>query len=75
MQCPHKTSHTSYLYFILYNYIFLQVLTGNSDTASVVEHRLLPPIFASKVRLFPHSLHRRTVCLRAELLGCMDDGK
>ncbi|XP_026464488.1 discoidin domain-containing receptor 2-like [Ctenocephalides felis] len=52
-----------------------EVLTGNSDTASVVEHRLLPPIFASKVRLFPHSLHRRTVCLRAELLGCMDDGK
>ncbi|XP_039286233.1 discoidin domain-containing receptor 2-like [Nilaparvata lugens] len=47
-----------------------QVITGNSDTSTVVSHRLMPPFFASKIRILPHSVHRRTVCLRAEVLGC-----
>ncbi|XP_019870769.2 discoidin domain-containing receptor 2 [Aethina tumida] len=47
-----------------------QILRGNSDTASVESHKLMPTIFASKVRILPYSIHRRTVCLRMELLGC-----
>ncbi|KAL1517293.1 hypothetical protein ABEB36_001075 [Hypothenemus hampei] len=47
------------------------VLRGNSDTASVESHKLMPTIFASKIRLLPYSIHRRTVCLRMELLGCL----
>lgn len=54
---------------------FLQILRGNSDTASVESHRLMPAIFASKVRILPYSVHRRTVCLRLELLGCLYEGK
>ncbi|CAG9771117.1 unnamed protein product [Ceutorhynchus assimilis] len=46
------------------------ILRGNSDTASVESHKLMPTIFASKIRLLPYSIHRRTVCLRMELLGC-----
>ncbi|XP_054275589.1 discoidin domain-containing receptor tyrosine kinase B-like [Macrosteles quadrilineatus] len=51
-----------------------KILTGNSDTSSVVTHRLTPPMFASKVRILPYSIHRRTVCLRLELRGCPHHG-
>ncbi|XP_076683005.1 discoidin domain-containing receptor 2 isoform X2 [Andrena cerasifolii] len=51
-----------------------EVLAGNSDTSTVVSHRLVPPIFANQVRILPHSEHRRTVCLRIELKGCQDTG-
>ncbi|XP_050579464.1 discoidin domain-containing receptor 2-like isoform X1 [Bombus affinis] len=51
-----------------------EVLTGNSDTSTVISHRLVPPIFASQIRILPHSEHRRTVCLRIELRGCQDTG-
>ncbi|XP_025155665.1 discoidin domain-containing receptor tyrosine kinase B isoform X2 [Harpegnathos saltator] len=49
-----------------------EVLAGNSDTSTVVSHKLIPPIFASQIRILPHSEHRRTVCLRIELKGCRD---
>ncbi|XP_032667019.1 discoidin domain-containing receptor tyrosine kinase B-like [Odontomachus brunneus] len=49
-----------------------EVLVGNSDTSTVMSHRLIPPIFASQIRILPHSEHRRTVCLRIELKGCRD---
>ncbi|XP_043526994.1 discoidin domain-containing receptor 2-like isoform X1 [Frieseomelitta varia] len=51
-----------------------EVLAGNSDTSTVVSHRLIPPIFANQIRILPHSEHRRTVCLRIELRGCQDTG-
>ncbi|KZC08448.1 Discoidin domain-containing receptor 2 [Dufourea novaeangliae] len=51
-----------------------EVLAGNSDTSTIVSHRLIPPIFASQIRILPHSVHRRTVCLRIELRGCQDTG-
>ncbi|XP_076751784.1 discoidin domain-containing receptor 2 isoform X2 [Xylocopa sonorina] len=51
-----------------------EVLAGNSDTSTVVSHRLIPAIFASQIRILPHSEHRRTVCLRIELRGCQDTG-
>ncbi|KAG7191203.1 hypothetical protein KM043_013178 [Ampulex compressa] len=49
-----------------------EVLTGNSDTSTVVSHWLFPPIFATQIRILPYSEHRRTVCLRIELMGCRD---
>ncbi|XP_021920261.1 discoidin domain-containing receptor 2-like isoform X2 [Zootermopsis nevadensis] len=51
-----------------------QILSGNSDTATVVSHRLMPPVYVSKVRVLPYSVHRRTVCLRVELRGCLAEG-
>lgn len=51
-----------------------QILSGNSDTATVVSHQLMPPVFATRVRVLPYSVHRRTVCLRVELRGCEDEG-
>ncbi|XP_046981119.1 discoidin domain-containing receptor tyrosine kinase B-like [Schistocerca americana] len=51
-----------------------QILSGNSDTATVVTQRLLPAIFASHLRVLPYSVHRRTVCLRLELSGCPATG-
>ncbi|KDR19267.1 Discoidin domain-containing receptor 2, partial [Zootermopsis nevadensis] len=52
-----------------------QILSGNSDTATVVSHRLMPPVYVSKVRVLPYSVHRRTVCLRVELRGCLAEGE
>ncbi|XP_067204173.1 discoidin domain-containing receptor 2-like isoform X2 [Linepithema humile] len=49
-----------------------EILTGNTDTSTIVSHNLVPPIFASQIRILPHSEHRRTVCLRIELKGCRD---
>ncbi|CAH1372606.1 discoidin domain-containing receptor 2-like [Tenebrio molitor] len=51
-----------------------QILRGNTDTASIESQRLMPPVFASKVRILPYSVHRRTICLRIELLGCPYEG-
>ncbi|XP_046391310.1 discoidin domain-containing receptor 2-like isoform X3 [Ischnura elegans] len=46
------------------------LLPGNTDTYSVVEQVLDPPILATRIRFVPYSLHLRTVCMRAELIGC-----
>lgn len=35
----------------------------------------MPPITASKVRIIPYSVYRRTVCLRLELRGCKRQGE
>ncbi len=56
-------------------WVKFQVLSGNFDTSSVVSRELIPPIFATQVRVLPHSVHRRTVCLRLELKGCLDRGE
>ncbi|VDO90752.1 unnamed protein product [Haemonchus placei] len=47
------------------------IMTGNSDTTSAVMRVLNPPLFASKLRIVPHSKQTRTICLRAELHGCL----
>ena len=38
----------------------LQIFSGNSNTYTVVENKLEPVIRATKIRLIPYSLHRRT---------------
>ncbi|KAJ8877667.1 hypothetical protein PR048_022122 [Dryococelus australis] len=53
----------------------VQILSGNTDTSTVVSHRLMPPVFASQLRVLPYSVHRRTVCLRVELRGCLFDSE
>lgn len=50
-------------------------MIGNTDTSTVVTHTLMPPVYASKLRILPHSIHRRTVCIRVELRGCMLQSK
>ncbi|XP_050420548.1 discoidin domain-containing receptor tyrosine kinase B-like isoform X3 [Adelges cooleyi] len=50
-----------------------EIMSGNTDTSTVVLHHLLPPVFATQVRILPYSIHRRTVCLRAEIRGCPSD--
>lgn len=52
-----------------------QILSGNTNTYSEVENVLQPIIFASKIRIYPYSQYDRTVCLRAEIIGCEWDGK
>ncbi|XP_069671795.1 discoidin domain-containing receptor 2 isoform X3 [Periplaneta americana] len=47
-----------------------EMIPGNSNTYTVVEQRLDPPVLASKVRVVPFSEHMRTVCMRVELVGC-----
>ncbi|XP_055385596.1 discoidin domain-containing receptor 2-like isoform X2 [Condylostylus longicornis] len=47
-----------------------EVLTGNINTYSEIENTLQPIIFASKIRIYPYSQYDRTVCLRAEIVGC-----
>ncbi|KAK5643044.1 hypothetical protein RI129_009211 [Pyrocoelia pectoralis] len=48
-----------------------ELLAGNTNTYTVVDQRLDPPIVASKIRLLPYSDHVRTVCMRVELVGCV----
>ena len=55
--------------------LFLQILPGNSNTYEVSNNTLNPAIFATKIRILPYSEHPRTVCIRAELVGCRFSGK
>lgn len=52
-----------------------QILPGNINTYSEVENALQPIIFASKIRIYPYGQYDRTVCLRAEIVGCPWEGK
>nr|CAH7715837.1 unnamed protein product [Callosobruchus chinensis] len=52
------------------NRVGKELLTGNTDTYSIVEQKLDPPVIASKIRFIPYSDHVRTVCMRVEILGC-----
>ena len=47
------------------------ILPGNSNTYLANWNILQPPIVASKVRFVPYSPHKRTVCMRVEVLGCL----
>ncbi|XP_030766218.1 epithelial discoidin domain-containing receptor 1-like [Sitophilus oryzae] len=47
-----------------------ELLSGNTDTFTIVEQNLDPPIITRKLRLLPYSDHVRTVCMRTELMGC-----
>lgn len=47
-----------------------QVIAGNTNTYVAEKRELDPVLIARKVRFFPYSHHRRTVCMRVELYGC-----
>ncbi|XP_026834385.1 uncharacterized protein LOC6543109 [Drosophila erecta] len=47
-----------------------EILPGNINTYSEVENALQPIILASKIRIYPYGQYDRTVCLRAEIVGC-----
>ncbi|XP_044758966.1 discoidin domain-containing receptor 2-like isoform X2 [Coccinella septempunctata] len=47
-----------------------ELLKGNSNTNTIMEQKLDPPIIASKIRFLPYSEHVRTVCMRVEVVGC-----
>uniref|UniRef100_A0A146LSE5 Discoidin domain-containing receptor 2 n=3 Tax=Lygus hesperus TaxID=30085 RepID=A0A146LSE5_LYGHE len=47
-----------------------EVITGNTNTYLEAKRELDPPIWASKIRFYPYSYHRRTVCMRVEIYGC-----
>lgn len=55
--------------------LLLQILPGNINTYSEVENALQPIIFASKIRIYPYGQYDRTICLRAEIVGCLWEGK
>lgn len=46
------------------------MINGNINTYLESKRDLDPPIWASKIRFFPYSYHKRTVCMRVELYGC-----
>lgn len=46
------------------------MLTANINTYLESKKDLDPPIWASKIRFYPYSYHKRTVCMRVELYGC-----
>ncbi|EYC08767.1 hypothetical protein Y032_0064g3519 [Ancylostoma ceylanicum] len=47
------------------------LMTGNDETTQAVLRVLDPPLVASRLRIVPHSRQTRTICLRAELHGCL----
>ncbi|KAJ8972944.1 hypothetical protein NQ317_004153 [Molorchus minor] len=47
-----------------------ELINGNINTYLESKTQLDPPIWASKIRFFPYSSHKRTVCLRVEIYGC-----
>lgn len=63
----------SFLLFLLL--LLFQILPGNINTYSEVENALQPIIFASKIRIYPYGQYDRTICLRAEIVGCLWEGK
>ena len=48
----------------------LQVMAGNTNTYVAEKRELDPVLIARKLRFFPYSHHRRTVCMRVEIYGC-----
>ncbi|KAJ8977816.1 hypothetical protein NQ317_007517 [Molorchus minor] len=48
----------------------IYLLPGNTNTFTIVDQKLDPPIIATKIRFLPYSYHVRTVCMRVELVGC-----
>lgn len=52
----------------------LQILAGNVDTITASHNDLEPPIVARLLRIIPHSIFPRIVCLRFDLYGCLGDG-
>ncbi|KAL3275329.1 hypothetical protein HHI36_020096 [Cryptolaemus montrouzieri] len=46
------------------------VLKGNINTYLEAKRELDLPMWATKVRFYPYSYHKRTVCMRVELYGC-----
>ncbi|XP_026277610.2 discoidin domain-containing receptor 2-like isoform X2 [Frankliniella occidentalis] len=51
-----------------------EVLKGNHNPYTEEKRELSPPIWASRIRFLPYSYHRRTVCMRVELYGCVWTG-
>ena len=49
---------------------FAQVMAGNSNTYVAEKRELDPLLIGRKLRFFPYSHHRRTVCMRLEIYGC-----
>ncbi|KAH8385750.1 hypothetical protein KR009_002651 [Drosophila setifemur] len=47
-----------------------EILPGNINTYSEVENALQSIVFASKIRIYPYGQYDRTICLRAEIIGC-----
>ncbi|CAG9857262.1 unnamed protein product [Phyllotreta striolata] len=47
-----------------------EVIPGNVNPYLEAKRELDPPILASKIRFYPYSYHKRTVCMRVELYGC-----
>ncbi|XP_072398814.1 discoidin domain-containing receptor 2 isoform X3 [Diabrotica undecimpunctata] len=47
-----------------------EVIPGNVNPYLEAKRELDPPIWASKIRFYPYSYHKRTVCMRVELYGC-----
>ena len=48
----------------------IQVIAGNSNTYTAEKRELDPVLIGRKLRFFPYSHHRRTVCMRVEIYGC-----
>ena len=47
-----------------------QVMAGNTDTYSVAEVKMVPPVVTGRIRVIPYSQYQRSVCIRVELRGC-----
>jgi len=50
-----------------------KILEANKNTFSESKIILESTIVASKIRIIPYSQHPRTVCMRVELLGCLEE--
>ncbi|KAK2191810.1 hypothetical protein NP493_45g07003 [Ridgeia piscesae] len=48
-----------------------EVFTGNSNTYIAEQREVRPPIVARKIRIVPFSTHKRTLCMRVEIYGCV----
>ncbi|CAG9771112.1 unnamed protein product [Ceutorhynchus assimilis] len=47
-----------------------EVIAGNINPYLESKRQLDPPLWTSKIRFYPYSFHKRTVCMRVELYGC-----
>jgi len=49
------------------------VFTGNYDNSTVKVNDLWQPISAQSIRLLPTGWHGDAACMRAGLVGCLDE--
>lgn len=57
----YEKKYIIYIHITFFAVRYAQIFAGNTNTYMVTSNDLNPVILATKIRIVPHSIHRRTV--------------